>query len=60
MKKKIRFGIHRKGHIVMNDSTPKYFDDDGTEINPDLMPSLIYASLAGMMGSLENKKSCAA
>jgi len=44
----------------MNDSTPKYFDDDGTEINPDLMPSLIYASLAGMMGSLENKKSCAA
>jgi hypothetical protein len=24
-------------HIVMNDSTPKYFDEDGTEINPDLI-----------------------
>lgn len=22
----------------MNDPTPKYFDDDGTEINPDLIP----------------------
>lgn len=22
----------------MNESTPKYFDDDGTEINPDLIP----------------------
>jgi hypothetical protein len=22
----------------MNDPTPKYFDDDGTEISPDLIP----------------------
>lgn len=22
----------------MNDPTPKYFDDDGTEIDPDLIP----------------------
>jgi len=22
----------------MNESTPKYFDDDGTEISPDLIP----------------------
>ena len=22
----------------MTDTTPKYFDDDGTEINPDLIP----------------------
>ena len=22
----------------MNDNHPKYFDDDGTEINPDLIP----------------------
>ena len=22
----------------MNDPTPKYFDDDGTEINPDVIP----------------------
>ncbi len=22
----------------MTDPTPKYFDDDGTEINPDLIP----------------------
>ena len=24
----------------MEDNKPKYFDDDGTEINPDLVPKL--------------------
>jgi len=43
----------------MNDPTPKYFDDDGTEINPDLIPFLsqAYASPAKKMGRLEKKKS---
>jgi hypothetical protein len=39
MKKKREFGIYsRDRYVGMNDRTPKYFDDEGAEINPDLIP----------------------
>ena len=29
---------NRIDNPILNQDTPKYFDDDGTEINPDLIP----------------------
>jgi len=28
----------RSDSLMFNQDTPEYFDDDGTEINPDLIP----------------------
>ena len=40
----------------MTDNKPKYFDDDGTEINPDIVPNLslcISCKKDGLLGEEE-------
>ena len=39
----------------MNEDITKFYNDDGTEFNPDLIPKPAYASVAGEMDCLRRK-----